>query len=107
MPTTVQGVVSRTRGAPVELLDVVVPDPGPGEVVVDVAACGVCRTDLHYASGAVGDDYPFLLGHEAAGTVAAVGEGVTQVRSGLKSSGFDGAAGHPGDAGSLMLVVAF
>lgn len=82
MPTTVQGVVSRTRGAPVELLDVVVPDPGPGEVVVDVAACGVCRTDLHYASGAVGDDYPFLLGHEAAGTVADVGEGVTHVRVG-------------------------
>lgn len=82
MSTTVTGVVSRTKDAPVELLDIIVPDPGPGEVLVDVAACGLCRTDLHYASGAVSDDSPFLLGHEASGTVAEVGEGVTHVRVG-------------------------
>ncbi len=82
MSTTVQGVVSRAKGAPVELLDVVVPDPGPGEVVVDVAACGICQTDLHYVTGAVGDGYPFLIGHEAAGTVTAIGAGVTHVQVG-------------------------
>ncbi len=56
-----------------------VPDPGPGEALVKVAACGVCHTDLHYREGAINDDFPFLLGHEAAGTVEAVGEGVTNV----------------------------
>jgi S-(hydroxymethyl)mycothiol dehydrogenase len=61
---------------------VLVPDPGPGEAVVDVLACGVCHTDLHYRDGGISDDYPFLLGHEAAGTVTAVGDGVTGVRPG-------------------------
>jgi S-(hydroxymethyl)mycothiol dehydrogenase len=58
------------------LTDVVIPDPGPGEAVVAVAACGVCHTDLHYREGAINDDFPFLLGHEAAGTVESVGDGV-------------------------------
>lgn len=62
--------------------EVVVPDPGPGEVVVSVAACGVCHTDLHYREGAINDEFPFLLGHEAAGTVEAVGDGVTSVAAG-------------------------
>ncbi|GIG27460.1 S-(hydroxymethyl)mycothiol dehydrogenase [Cellulomonas marina] len=82
MPYTVKGVVARAQGQPVETVDVVVPDPGPGEAVVDVLACGVCHTDLHYREGGISDDYPFLLGHEAAGTVAAVGEGVTHVAVG-------------------------
>ncbi|MBI9114010.1 S-(hydroxymethyl)mycothiol dehydrogenase [Sanguibacter suaedae] len=82
MPWTVNGVVARTKGAPVELVEIVVPDPGPGEVVVDVAACGVCHTDLHYREGGITDDYPFLLGHEAAGTVSAVGPDVTNVAVG-------------------------
>jgi S-(hydroxymethyl)mycothiol dehydrogenase len=82
MPQTVKGVVSRAKGEPVELVDIVVPDPGPGEVVVAVEACGVCHTDLHYRDGGINDDYPFLLGHEAAGTVEAVGEGVTEVAPG-------------------------
>jgi S-(hydroxymethyl)mycothiol dehydrogenase len=59
-----------------------VPDPGPDEVVVAVQACGVCHTDLHYREGAINDDFPFLLGHEAAGTVEAVGPGVTNVAPG-------------------------
>jgi S-(hydroxymethyl)mycothiol dehydrogenase len=82
MSQTVRGVVSRTKGEPVEVVDVVVPDPGPGEVVVDVTACGVCHTDLTYRDGGITDDYPFLLGHEAAGTVEAVGAGVTSVEPG-------------------------
>jgi len=69
----VQGVVAPGKGAPVELRTVTVPDPGPGEALVDVAACGVCHTDLHYKQGGISDEFPFLLGHEAAGTVAAVG----------------------------------
>ena len=75
MPTTVRGVISRSSGAPVEVTDVVVPDPGPGEVTVDVEACGVCHTDLHYREGGINDEFPFLLGHEAAGTVDQVGPG--------------------------------
>src|SRR4051812_47355992 len=82
MPQTVKGVVARAKGAPVELVDVVVPDPGPGEALVDVQACGVCHTDLHYREGGINDDFPFLLGHEAAGLVEAVGEGVGDVAPG-------------------------
>jgi S-(hydroxymethyl)mycothiol dehydrogenase len=82
MPQTVKGVIARSKGAPVECVDVVVPDPGPGEAVVAVQACGVCHTDLHYREGGINDDFPFLLGHEAAGVVEAVGEGVTEVAPG-------------------------
>ena len=76
LPQQVQGVISRAKDAPVELVTINVPDPGPGEAVVTVQACGVCHTDLHYVQGGIGDDYPYLLGHEAAGIVEAVGEGV-------------------------------
>ena len=82
MAQTVRGVVAPGRGEQVSLTDVVVPDPGPGEAVVAIAACGVCHTDLHYREGAINDDFPFLLGHEAAGTVEAVGDGVTNVAAG-------------------------
>ncbi|HSP61006.1 MAG TPA: S-(hydroxymethyl)mycothiol dehydrogenase [Ornithinimicrobium sp.] len=82
MPSTVKGVIARSKGAAVEVVDVVVPDPGPGEAVVKVEACGVCHTDLHYREGGINDEFPFLLGHEAAGTVEAVGEGVTDVEPG-------------------------
>lgn len=82
MSQTVRGVVSRSRNQPVELTDIVIPDPGPGEVVVAVTACGVCHTDLTYRDGGINDDYPFLLGHEAAGTVESVGAGVTSVKPG-------------------------
>jgi S-(hydroxymethyl)mycothiol dehydrogenase len=78
----VQGVVARAVGAPVELTTVVVPDPGPGEALVQVQACGVCHTDLHYREGGINNDFPFLLGHEAAGVVEAVGPGVTEVAPG-------------------------
>jgi S-(hydroxymethyl)mycothiol dehydrogenase len=82
MPSTVKGVIARTKGAPVEIVDVIVPDPGPGEAVVKIEACGVCHTDVHYREGGINDDFPFLLGHEAAGVVEAVGEGVTHVAPG-------------------------
>jgi S-(hydroxymethyl)mycothiol dehydrogenase len=82
MTHQVRGVISRTKGAPVELTTVLVPDPGPGEALVRVQACGVCHTDLHYREGAINDDFPFLLGHEAAGVVEAVGGDVTDVRPG-------------------------
>src|SRR5919107_395453 len=82
MGQTVRGVISRKMGEPVEVTDVVIPDPGPGEVVVDILACGVCHTDLTYREGGINDEYPFLLGHEAAGTVESVGDGVTHVEPG-------------------------
>ena len=82
MPQQVQGVIARAKDAPVELVSVTVPDPGPGEAVVRVQACGVCHTDLHYVQGGIGDDYPYLLGHEAAGIVEAVGEGVRDLAPG-------------------------
>jgi S-(hydroxymethyl)mycothiol dehydrogenase len=78
----VRGVVALTKGAPVTVETILVPDPGPGEALVAIAACGVCHTDLHYREGGISDDYPFLLGHEAAGTVEAVGAGVTDVAPG-------------------------
>ena len=67
MAHEVQGVVARAKGEPVEVETIAVPDPGPGEALVEVQACGVCHTDLHYREGAINDDFPFLLGHEAAG----------------------------------------
>jgi NADPH2:quinone reductase len=82
MAYEVRGVVSRAKGEPVTIETIVVPDPGPGEVTVKVQACGVCHTDLHYREGGINDEFPFLLGHEAAGVVEAVGEGVTDGRPG-------------------------
>jgi S-(hydroxymethyl)mycothiol dehydrogenase len=82
MAHQVPGVVALSKGAPVSVETIVVPDPGPGEALVAVAACGVCHTDLHYREGGINDDFPFLLGHEAAGTVEAVGAGVTEVAPG-------------------------
>jgi S-(hydroxymethyl)mycothiol dehydrogenase len=78
----VRGVIARTKGAPVELASINVPDPGPGEALVRVQACGVCHTDLHYREGAINDDFPFLLGHEAAGVIEKVGNGVVTVAPG-------------------------
>jgi S-(hydroxymethyl)mycothiol dehydrogenase len=82
MTEQVRGVISRSVGAPVELVTITIPDPGPGEVVVKIQACGVCHTDLHYREGGINDEFPFLLGHEAAGVVDRVGEGVTEVAPG-------------------------
>jgi len=82
MAHEVRGVIVRAKGAPVEITTVTVPDPGPAEALVKVQACGVCHTDLHYREGGIGDDFPYLLGHEAAGLVEAVGSDVTGLQPG-------------------------
>jgi S-(hydroxymethyl)mycothiol dehydrogenase len=82
MADSVHGVIARQKGAPVEVTTILVPDPGPGEALVRVQASGVCHTDLHYREGGIGDDFPYFLGHEAAGVVEAVGADVTDVAPG-------------------------
>ena len=82
MAHEVRAVLAREKAAPVTVETVHVPDPGPGEALVRVQACGVCHTDLHYREGGISDEFPFLLGHEAAGTVEAVGEDVTGLAPG-------------------------
>lgn len=77
-----RGIIARSKSQPVELVDIVIPDPGPGEVVVAIQACGVCHTDLTYREGGINDEFPFLLGHEAAGIVESVGPEVTHVQPG-------------------------
>ncbi|MGV9675679.1 S-(hydroxymethyl)mycothiol dehydrogenase [Nocardia sp. NPDC003482] len=82
MAEIVRGVVARTVGEPVESTDIVIPDPGPHDVVVRVLACGVCHTDLTYREGGINDEFPFLLGHEAAGIVDHIGSAVDHVAVG-------------------------
>src|SRR5580658_5757772 len=82
MGSETRGVVARAKGAPVTLETILVPDPGPGEAVVAVQACGVCHTDLHYREGGINDEFPFLLGHEAAGVVESVGPDVRDLAPG-------------------------
>jgi len=82
MSQIVKGIIARAQGEPVEMVDIVVPDPIAGEAVVAIQACGVCHTDLHYREGGINDEFPFLLGHEAAGIVEAIGAGVTEVAVG-------------------------
>ena len=82
MPQQVRGVIARAKGEPVEIATITLPDPGPGEVVVKIAACGVCHTDLTYREGGINDEFPFLLGHEAAGFVESIGAGVDSVQEG-------------------------
>ncbi len=82
MPQEVRGVIAKAKGEPVSVETIVIPDPGPGEAVVEIKACGVCHTDLHYREGGINDEFPFLLGHEAAGIVESVGPDVTDVSPG-------------------------
>ncbi|MGO3341279.1 S-(hydroxymethyl)mycothiol dehydrogenase [Glutamicibacter arilaitensis] len=82
MSHKVKAVISRAKDAPVEVADIIVPNPGPGEVVVDVLTTGVCHTDLHYKLGGIGDEFPYLLGHESTAVVSEIGENVTNVKVG-------------------------
>lgn len=82
MPQKVRGIVAKAKGQPVSVETIIIPDPGPGEAVVKIQACGVCHTDLHYREGGINDDFPFLLGHEAAGVVEAVGPDVRGIEVG-------------------------
>src|SRR2546423_2706448 len=79
MTQQVTGVVATKANEATERRTIVVPDPGPTDVVVRVRACGVCHTDLHYRNGGISDDFPFLLGHEAAGVVEEIGSALTAV----------------------------
>lgn len=82
MSQEVRGIIARSKGTPVSTETIVIPEPGPDDVVVAIQACGVCHTDLHYREGGINDEFPFLLGHEAAGIVETIGDGVTHVAVG-------------------------
>ncbi|MFF8312884.1 S-(hydroxymethyl)mycothiol dehydrogenase [Streptomyces lydicus] len=82
MAQEVRGVIAPGKNEPVRVETILVPDPGPGEAVVKVQACGVCHTDLHYKQGGINDEFPFLLGHEASGVVESVGAEVTEIAPG-------------------------
>ena len=84
MDNSMKAAVVREFGAPLVIEEVAVPRPGRGEILVEVAASGVCHTDLHAAHGdwPVKPNPPFIPGHEGVGTIAAVGEGVTHVKEG-------------------------
>lgn len=84
MAETMKAAVVREFGEPLAIEEVPIPTPGPGEVLVKVAACGVCHTDLHAADGdwPVKPSPPFIPGHEVAGHVAALGAGVTELKVG-------------------------
>ncbi|MFI8996873.1 S-(hydroxymethyl)mycothiol dehydrogenase [Streptomyces sp. NPDC053542] len=82
MPHEARAAIAVKKGAPVEVLPVLVPDPGPGEVLVQIQACGVCPTDLRTRDGAAGEEFPYLLGHEAAGVVEATGPGCGELAPG-------------------------
>lgn len=78
----VTGVIARSKGAQVETVPIVIPEPGPNDVIVRIQACGVCHTDLAYRDGDIADEFPFLLGHEAAGIVETIGKNVSHVKEG-------------------------
>jgi S-(hydroxymethyl)glutathione dehydrogenase / alcohol dehydrogenase len=79
----IRAAVLETFGAPLEVQELDLAEPGPGEVLVRLVACGVCHTDLYTASGADPSGYsPTVLGHEGAGVVERVGDGVTSVAQG-------------------------
>jgi propanol-preferring alcohol dehydrogenase len=84
MRKTMGAAIATSFGRPLVLGDVAIPAPGPGEVLVKVAACGVCHTDIHAVDGdwPVKPKLPFIPGHEAVGHVAALGQGVTEFREG-------------------------
>lgn len=82
MSQKVNAVIATGKGDAVSVETIIVPDPGPGETVVKIQACGVCHMDLHYREGGINDEFPFLLGHEAAGIVESVGPDVTDVAPG-------------------------
>jgi len=84
LPTTMKAAVVSALGRPLDIREVPVPRPGPGEVLIRVRASGVCHTDLHAAEGDWPEkpSPPFIPGHEGVGEVAALGAGVTHLREG-------------------------
>src|SRR6267143_3630755 len=79
-----RAAVLDSANAALRVEDIPVPTPGPGEVLVKVAACGVCHTDLHVIKGEVAFPTPAVLGHEISGTVVALGPGARGVREGSR-----------------------
>lgn len=84
MPTPTRAAVVEAPGAPFVVQDVVLDDVGPGEVLVEVVAAGLCHTDLGVQVGGIPFALPGILGHEGAGVVLATGPGVTRVAPGDK-----------------------
>ena len=84
MSKTMQAAVVREFGKPLVIEETAIPTPGPGQILVKIAATGVCHTDLHAANGdwPVKPQPPFIPGHEGVGHVAAVGSGVKHVKEG-------------------------
>ena len=83
IPATMRAMVMAAAGKPLELKEVPVPTPGPGQVLIRIQACGVCRTDLHIVDGELTEPkLPLIPGHEIVGTVAATGEGVNRFQAG-------------------------
>ncbi|WP_337311275.1 Zn-dependent alcohol dehydrogenase [Candidatus Aeolococcus gillhamiae] len=79
---TVRAAVLREAGAPLRIEEIRLPEPGPGRVRVRMAATGVCHSDLSLARGTLAQQVPAVLGHEGAGRVVSVGDGVSSVRAG-------------------------
>jgi S-(hydroxymethyl)glutathione dehydrogenase / alcohol dehydrogenase len=77
-----RAAVCRAFGKPLRVETVELGDPGPGEVLIRTAACAICHSDIFYIDGAWGGELPAVYGHEAAGVVEAVGEGVTRLKVG-------------------------
>ncbi|HEY5597907.1 MAG TPA: alcohol dehydrogenase catalytic domain-containing protein, partial [Kiloniellales bacterium] len=84
MPKTMQAAVLRKIGTPLAIEELPVPQPKRGEVLIKVAACGVCHSDLHAVDGdwTPLPNLPLIPGHEVTGHVAALGEGVTRFKAG-------------------------
>jgi len=87
LPNTYKAAFMVKAGDPVVLKDVELKQPGPGQVLVKVLACGICHTDLFVQSGAFGDVFPRVPGHELVGDVVAVGENVTRIQNGERVGG--------------------
>src|SRR5579859_7113520 len=84
MPNMRAMVLDRSN-SPLVMRERPVPEPGPGEILVEIAACGVCRTDLHVVDGELSNPkLPIVPGHEIVGRVAALGAGVTQLALGVR-----------------------
>ena len=79
---TARGVIAHQPGQPAEVEDFLIDPPGPNEVLVRILASGVCHTDLSVKNGVLGNDFPYLLGHEGSGIIERIGEGVTNVKPG-------------------------
>lgn len=103
LPKTYKAAIFENQGSSLTLKDVELKQPGPGQVLVKVLACGVCHSDKMLQQGQLGDRFPRTPGHEVVGDVVAVGEGVTRIKRGERVGG----AWHGGKSMPRMLAVPF